>query len=1092
MKANRLRSEDLPPDQQRIRARCVHPTGRFVEMQAEVLERSVASRFEEQARSNPGRLAVKEGERRVTYEQLNARANRIAHSILERNGEASQPIALLLENDTWMIAAILGVLKSGRTYVPLDPSYPRARLEHLLADSRPALMLASRATLELAKESSRETIPVLDVERMTSAASERNPGLDVSTEALSYILYTSGSTGAPKGVVQSHRGQLHDARNYTHLLHVCSEDRFMLLTSYTQLGVQVMSAALLNGASVFPLDPRLAGSAFLADWLIRERITIFRSTATFFRSFSAALTGDRMFPDLRVVRLGGEPVYRRDHELFKQRFSSNCIFCNALATTETGAITELLLDRDSEVPDSRVAAGYAVEGSEILLLDDAGEPVGGGEIGEIAIRSRYHSPGYWRQPALTDESYLPDPLGSDARIYLTGDVGRFLSDGCLLHLGRRDHQVQIRGFRVEVAEVELALLAIANVKETVVTAWEDEPGDTRLVAYVVAEAEPAPNASELRESLAGALPDYMLPAAFVILDALPQTPNGKVDRAALPPPPTTRPQLAVGFVAPRTPTEVLVAECWTRALGIEQVGVYDFFHDLGGDSLLAIVVAADLRKQAALDLQPKDLFLGTVGQIATSLDEKLRTAGRAESRSIRQRIVGSIDRLLKPRAARPETAPTAASTRPAALEQLQARSNLTKHQLGIWAGYRSRPDSPIHNMATTLAVGGPVDRLHLQRAFRTVVNSADVLRTVISEDAGVPQQRVLDALPFEMGYVDLSQHAEPRGESERWIAERSRAPFRLEQRPFDTALLKLAEDRFVWYVNQHQIVSDATSYGLLLRHVHESYAASIAGRPEQELALPRFADYVEHERKDRQSPLHREAESYWKRKLLLATDPIDFGGPVRGARTTRIRRLSTGLLPQQCRRLESIADDDGTVRIGHIPLLSVFLALLGAFVHRVAGARRFCIGTTFHNRPLRAFKETLGPFLQVLPIRLEVSAAETFAGLMTQARTDMFDSLKNGRHTVDARAYDVMLNYSHQTFLDSFHGFPAEFTRVHSGHELDSLSLHIHDFDASGQLTLDFEFRRDIFDDSACERHVESFRQLIADFARDPTQRIAG
>ena len=593
----------------------------FVEFARAEIEQSIPARFEQQVARYPDRLAVKTRTHRLSYAQLNRAANHMARAVLARRGAGEEPIALLLDNDAPMIAAMLGVLKVGKFYVPLDPSLPRARLSYMLEDSGAALVLTDGRFVSLARELARPTRQLLEVDKLEAGLPDEDVRLPISPDAFAWILYTSGSTGQPKGVIQNHRNVLHFVMNYTNQFHLCPDDRLTLLYSLSVMAAAyAMFSALLTGASLHPLNIRQEGVGRLASWLIRERITYYSSVPTVFRHFAAGLTGEEMFPHLRLLRLEGEQVLSRDLELYKRHFSDDCEFVNRLGSTETGTIRWYVADKNTQVDGHAVPVGYPVEGKEVLLLDEAGEEVGPDAVGEIAVRSRYLSPGYWRRPDLTAATFAPDPRGGDERIYRTGDLGRMLPDGCLVHVGRKDAQVKIRGHRIEVGEIELAVRDIAGIEDAVVAARDDGSGELRLVAYVVPSAKPRPTVSELRDHLRARLPEYMLPSTFVALDALPVAPNGKVDRRALPAPDGARPELATPFIAPRTSAEELLAGLWAEILGLERVGVHDDFLALGGDSLLATRLASRIRDTLQLDLSlPLLLKAPTVAEQATAI-----------------------------------------------------------------------------------------------------------------------------------------------------------------------------------------------------------------------------------------------------------------------------------------------------------------------------------------------------------------------------------------------------------------------------------------------------------------------------------------
>jgi acyl-coenzyme A synthetase/AMP-(fatty) acid ligase/acyl carrier protein len=427
-------------------------------------------------------------------------------------------------------------------------------------------------------------------------------------------------------------------------------------------------STLLVGASLYPLEIRERSRKELVAWLEEQAITVTAARMILPQMFHS-LPEEEVLPKLRVVTFGGDAFHSRYIEWARESFSPDLIRVG-LACTETGAISQLLIGRDMEVPDGAMPAGYVVEGKQVLLLDEEAQECSDGEAGEIAVRSRYLSPGYWRQPELTRARFLPDPEGGDKRIYLTGDLGRWLSDACspsasqgphdsrgrcLVHLGRKDEQVKIRGYRVEIGEVEHALFALQAVREAVVVGRQDrEGGDSpddhgdpaehstgrRLVAYVVSEMPTPPTVTGLRRELERTLPDYMIPSTFVFLDALPRSKVGKVDRQALPAPGRSRPNLAAAYVAPCSPIEETLAGIWAELLELECVGVHDDFFELGGDSILVMQVLSRMREKLEVELSLQQFFkTPTIAGLARSVEEarKGARAGVGEIKPISRR-----------------------------------------------------------------------------------------------------------------------------------------------------------------------------------------------------------------------------------------------------------------------------------------------------------------------------------------------------------------------------------------------------------------------------------------------------------------------
>jgi amino acid adenylation domain-containing protein len=618
----------------------------FVEFPKAAIEQTLTSRFEQQVRRDPARLAVRTRKEALTYAELDAAANRVAHAVLAERGVGEEPIALLFEQGAPAIAAILGLWKAGKICVPLDPSWPPVRSATILAEAQAPCILTSRANLALAREVAPDGCRPLEVDPTDVRHSAESPTVPVTPDTLAILFYTSGTTGPPKGVMQTHRTMLQWIRSYTNAICISAQDRHTLLRSHSLGGAAFdIFGSLLNGAAVFSLDVRTEGLDKIAGWLIQHQITLYRSPATLFRHFAGTLTGAEAFPDLRCLFMGGEPVDRRDVELYRRHFSPRCVFVNGLGSTEAGAVVRLVIDHQTPLAGDLVPVGYPHEDVEVLLLDEAGREVGDGEVGEIAVRSAYLSPGYWRRPELTDAAFLPDPAGGSARIYRTGDVGRMSPDGCLVHLGRKDFQVRIRGQRVEVTEIEMALLDLDGIGEAAVVASEDRPGEARLVAYFVPSSQSPPTVSALRRELTQRLPSAMVPSQFVLMEALPLTATNKLDRKALPPPGNERPELETPFVAPRTPIEESVARIWADVLAVDQVGIHDHFLELGGHSLLATRLLYRVREAFHVDLPLPCLFAApTVAGLACAiLEARGKQAGEDDLRYLLAEVESLAD-----------------------------------------------------------------------------------------------------------------------------------------------------------------------------------------------------------------------------------------------------------------------------------------------------------------------------------------------------------------------------------------------------------------------------------------------------------------
>ena len=698
------------------------------------IEQSIVARFERQVQDYPDRLALKSGDRALTYAALNRAANRIAHALLARCGEAPEPIGILLTPGIAPVVAILGILKAGKFYVPLDPGRPQERLAAIVGDAGPRIILTDHTNVASVRSLVDGRAQLINIDAL-SPASDCNPGLAIAPDAYAYLLYTSGSTGQPKGVIQNHRNVLHQLASYAKGLTIAVEDRLTLLHSYGFSASRLdIFGALLSGAGLFHFSVADEGLANLARWLREEEITLLHWVPSAFRQFAGVLDDSEQFPSLRFIVLGSEALSVRDIASYKKHFSPDCVLVNRFGTTETGNITWHFIDKQTALTGGTVPVGRAIEDTEVLLLNETGKEVADGEAGEIAVKSRYLPPGYWRRPELTHAAFTFDASGIG--LYRTGDLGYRLADGSLVCAGRKDFQVKVRGYRIETAEIESALMQHAEVKQAAVVACDDECGDKRLIAYVVGAGL---QLDKLRADLKAKLPDYMMPSSFVALDQMPLTPNGKLDRKALPRPDNARSD-AVAYAAPRTLLEQQLVAIFAAVLKIDRVGIRDKFFDLGGHSLLAMQIVSRIREALKIEVPLLALFEApTVADLATSIETM-----RAEEGGLRAPPIVPVSR--------------------------NRALPLSFPQLRIWFFDQLHPGSPVYNIPHALRTGGQLDIEALRKALNSVVARHESLRTSFAISAnGEPHQVIVPRLDLPLPLIDL--HELPEGEREAKAAQ---------------------------------------------------------------------------------------------------------------------------------------------------------------------------------------------------------------------------------------------------------------------------------------------------------------------------------
>ena len=593
----------------------------------EAIEGSVGTRFEEMAERYAGRIALRISSRQWSYTELNADANRIAHEVLERGGNG--PVAVLMDQDDPAVPCLLGTLKAGKAYVFLDPNDDPARWGSILTATGAGLLITTAARKAGSVSAYFDGCTCLAYEDLDGNASTDNPGLDIGPDCPAAIFFTSGSTGQPKGVVRDHRQFLHSTWLNTNTYFVAPSDRQSLLyfPGFTA-SVPNIYDTLLNGATLCAVNPRRMSPHELSGWVRAERITHFNPPVGLWRNVLETVPAGSQWPDLRLVTLAGQAIYGSDARAFQERFGAGGVLLFVLAMTEAGAITQGYVDGTVTVHDGPVPAGFPVADKDIVVLDDEDRALGPGEEGRIAITSAYLSLGYWQDDTRTREHFRP--VGDDSRLrtFRSGDRGLIRADGCLEYFGRDDSVVKVRGYRVDAGAVEAVLNSHPSVLSAVVVAGQWRGQETVLAAYAAPRAGASLTSASLRGFLAGKLPGYMRPDYLMLLDEIPLTSSGKIDRRGLPVPGRSRPDIGTPFVAPRTERESLLAGIWAELLEFDEIGVHDDFFELGGDSLLAMRMALAVEESLGTSVSGDIFRTGTtVAGLARAVSGENEAAG---------------------------------------------------------------------------------------------------------------------------------------------------------------------------------------------------------------------------------------------------------------------------------------------------------------------------------------------------------------------------------------------------------------------------------------------------------------------------------
>jgi len=961
--------------------------------------------FEAQATRTPDAPALRFHGQTVTYAELNARANRLSHRIathlaaatpdpVSRHETADAPatgvregghrvvvaansfapsspgetrpaagpvasaprdrgigsaepiVAVSLERGPEQVVALLAANKAGAAFLPVDPRYPAERRRWMLEDSAAGVIVTTAALAGELPETG-AVVLAIDTDAPSIALEDAaDLPIEADPDAAAYVIFTSGSTGRPKGVIVPHRGIGNLAAAQKRAFAIGADARVLQFASLSfDAGVAEVAHALLNGACLVLADAdRLIPGPGLVSLLRDEGVT----HVTLPPPVLAAMPGAEL-PALRTVVSAGEAV----DASVARRWSAGRRFVNAYGPTETTVCATVSAAAMQD--EARPPIGRPIPNVSVHLLDDAMRLVPLGVPGELHVGGVGVARGYLGRPALTAERFVPDPFATapGARLYRTGDRARLRADGELDFLGRTDAQVKLRGFRIEPGEVRAVLREHPSVRDAAVILREDAPGAGRLVAYVTPAEGGAADVAALREHAAAILPEHMVPSAIVALDALPLTPSGKVDRAALP-----LPETHGGAERPLTPTEDVLATIWAELLGPGETRPDDNFFELGGHSLLAAQVIGRIRTVLGVDLPVRTLFE------APRLDE---LAARVDAG--RRAGTGADDPIV-PVARHGDLPVSFAQERMWFLQQLD-------------------PASSLYNMPSPLRIRGRLDVDALRRSFAEIVRRHEPLRTVFAQADGQPVQRILPAVPVDLPVADLSHLAEEEREAgaHRRAAEEAATPFDLERGPlFRVSLLRLGEEDHVVLWNVHHAVSDGWSYNILRRELVALYDAFVRGRPSPLPELPvQYADYVAWQRRWLTDERMRKQVAYWKEHLAGAPPALELPTDRPRPPVQRHRGAWERIhLPAELHEsVHGVAAKEGATMA--MTLLAAFALVLG----RLAGQDDVVIGSPIAGRARPETEPMIGLFLNTLAIRTRLPADETFAGLLRRVREAM-------------------------------------------------------------------------------------------------------
>ena len=918
------------------------------------LDRCLFEFVEQQVEQTPDAAAlVFEGET-LSYAQLNARANQLAHYLRGRGVGPEKLVAVCAERSLEMVVALLGIIKAGGAYVPVDPWNPKERLALLLDEVKAPVVLTQQRFVDRLPSSS----PLLALDTQWSEIlyqPEANPGRLTNASNAAYVIYTSGSTGLPKGVINTHRGIVNRLLWMQDGFKIGSGDRVLQKTPFTfDVSVWEFFWPLMTGACLVVARPEgHKDPDYLVSIIASERITTLHFVPSMLEIFIEARGLEAQQSLVRVI-CSGEALSRATQERFFERLPETELH-NLYGPTEAAVdVTHWPCQKDSHL--SVVPIGKPVANTQIYVVDRYMNPTPIGVSGELHIGGVQVARGYLNRPELTAERFIRDCFSDlpGARLYKTGDLVRYLSDGNMEYLGRADHQVKIRGFRIELGDIEATLQRHTAVRETVVVAREDEPGQKQLVAYIVPKSGAVPEPESLRQHLRQSLPDYMVPSAFVLLEKFTLTSSGKVDRKALPAPSGDSALDAQNLVEPRTETERAVAAIWCEILKLQKVGAESNFFDIGGHSLLAIRVVSRIRDQFQVDLSPRVFFANaTVAALAHEIDQA-KGVHAAIQKIPRRKHMG-----------------------PSPLSFAQAR---------LWFLDQLATGSPVYNIVDIVEFARPANSELIKRAVNELVSRHEILHTAFSESEGDPVQFAQPSVDVALPEIDLSglPSAQKEAEWTRIAREQGRTPFDLAKPPlFRATLVHLGEQEYLLLLALHHIIADEWSMEVLHRDLHKIYGAFFRNRPSSLPELPiQFADFATWEREWLSGDVLGQQASYWKAELAGAPTVLELATdkPRPAVQSFRGAAASMKFPKELSEPIKALGREEKAT------LFMVFMAAFMALMNRYTGQSDILVGSPISARTLSETEDLIGFFLNTIVLRAQFDDGISFRSLLRQVK----------------------------------------------------------------------------------------------------------
>ncbi|WP_197055460.1 non-ribosomal peptide synthetase, partial [Gillisia sp. Hel_I_29] len=1030
-------------------------------------DQTVVDLFESQVLKTPEAIAVVYEDERLSYEELNRRSNQLAHYLQAHYDiQPDDLIGIMLPRSSWMIVGILGILKSGGAYVPIDPDYPEDRKSYIISETNlKTLIINSESMFDvLDLETSILAIDIELEDYTEDIENTINSPHDIGSNDLAYVIYTSGSTGNPKGVMIEHKSIVRLVKD-TNYFQINESDSILSLSNYAFDGsiFDIFMPLLNGGILVLSSKSVFLDIEKLNNLIKKENIDSFFLTTVLFNSLVESELDS--LKGLKYVLFGGERVSVKHVRKFRELYPEVNLH-HVYGPTENTTFSSWY--KVGEIPKvaQTIPIGSGISNSTCYILDEQHHLVPKGVIGEIYLGGEGLARGYLKASELTSMKFIKSPFKEGLRLYKTGDLGRWTFSGDIEFIERKDNQVKIRGYRIELGEIESVLLGHSEIDQAVVLAYDLESGK-ELVAYFVSSSDQ--DSSSLRDYLKAFLPDYMLPSYYVALEVFPLTPNGKIDRRSLPSPKGLEVGHGVIYVAPETETQKKLVAIWEAVLGKDKIGLKDDFFELGGHSLKAMSLLSKLHKAFEVKLALKDLFVNTVLETQVSL---LEEATKSEYVSI-EKIDVSLNYAI------------------------------SDSQRRLWVLSQFDGGSSAYNIPSRILLDGSYDIELFKRAIYSVVDRHEILRTVFKEDSsGEIRQWILEreALGFEIGELDLRGELDIESSVLRYLDSDRMVEFDLAEGPLLRAvLLQVSEDRYVFYYNMHHIISDGWSMDVLSRDVFKYYEFYRTGN---ELELPelgiQYKDYASWQLSQLSTAIYQGHRDYW-------TDLLGGDLPVLDLPSSKVRPVIQSHQGQLLRTYISKESTQGLKRFSHQEGGTLFMGLLSslkALLYRYTGQEDLVVGTPVAGREHSDLEDQIGFYINTLALRNEVRSEDSFEDLFRRVRQRTLDAyehqgypfdrlvedLELRRDTSRSAVFDMMLVL--QNTGDAHQGIGISDSDVElitdQGFNLSKFDLSFTFEERGDYLALLLEYNTDVYEQEMLEGFIVHYKEFLEKLLSNP------